>query len=235
MYFVQVQGGTETGTYLGRYAPATGEAVATATAIVEATATAIAMTPAPSPTPTPTPTPGPVPSPTPLTGDVFSVLSDQTARDAVLSPDSSRVAFLVPGIVEGQFVARTYIAVIKSYEVAPLAFPAGLSAGDQVSPLWHPDGDKVSVGQLPGDSNPGRVAIVPLDGGEAAFLAPPEQGFDAPLSWSPDGKFLAVTSFQGESLGNPGASRLVFVSAGGQRLPAPDGAKVKAVGWVPAE
>src|SRR3972149_8880814 len=32
MYFIQVQGGTERGTYLGRYAPATGKAVATATA-----------------------------------------------------------------------------------------------------------------------------------------------------------------------------------------------------------
>ncbi|MDO8611456.1 MAG: hypothetical protein Q7R32_01375, partial [Dehalococcoidia bacterium] len=33
MYFVQIQGGTEGGSYLGRYGPATGEAVATATAI----------------------------------------------------------------------------------------------------------------------------------------------------------------------------------------------------------
>jgi hypothetical protein len=79
------------------------------------------------------------------------------------------------------------------------------------------------------------VVLVPLDGQAVTFLPPPNQGFDAPLSWSPDGKFLAVTSFQGESLGNPGPARLVFVSPGGQRLPAPEGGGIAAIGWVKAD
>src|SRR3990170_163634 len=110
MYFVQIQGGTEGGSYLGRYAPATGEAVATATAIADVTATAVAGTP---PGVTPAPSPSPV-----LPGDVFLVLSDQIARDYALSPDATRVAFLVPGLVEGQFVSRTYIADVKSEDVS---------------------------------------------------------------------------------------------------------------------
>ena len=108
----------------------------------------------------------------------------------------------------------------------------GLAAGDQLSPIWHPDGDKVSFGQLPSGADPGRVAIVSLDGGEPIFLPPPEQGFDQPLSWSPDGKFLAVSSFPGDSIGNPGLSRLVFVSPAGQRPAAPEGAEFEPVGWV---
>ena len=96
LYFTQLQGGTELGSFLGRYAPATGEAVATATAIAEATATASAGTP--------TPTPSPPPTPPALPGDVFLFLSDQIARDLVLSPDASRVAFLVQGLLEGSFV-----------------------------------------------------------------------------------------------------------------------------------
>lgn len=224
LFFVQVQGGTESGSFLGRFAPATGEAVATATAIVEATATASAGTPTPTPTPPPTP-----PA---LTGDVFLLLSDQIARDYALSPDASRLAFLVPGLVEGQFVARTYVADISGKQVSPLASPEALSAGDQLNPLWHPDGGKISVGQLPGGLNPGRVAVVPLDGDEPTFLAPPEQGFDQPLSWSPDAKFLAVRSFPGDSLGNPGTARLVFVSTSGQRRPAPEGPEIEVVGWV---
>jgi WD40 repeat protein len=224
LYFTQLQGGTELGSYLGRYAPATGEAVATATAIVEATATASAGTPEPTPSPPPTP-----PA---LSGDVFLFLSDQIARDLALSPDASRVAFLVQSLVEGRFVFQVHIADIKAKQVSPLDIVEGLAAGDQLSPIWHPDGDKVSFGQLPSGANPGRVAIVPLDGSEATFLPPPEQGFDQPLSWSPDGKFLAVSSFPGDSIGNPGLPRLVFVSPAGQRPAAPEGAEFEPVGWV---
>jgi hypothetical protein len=227
MYFAQIQGGTESGSYLGRYAPATGEAVATATAIADATATATVGAPSPLPSP--------AASPAPLPGDVFLVLSDQIARDYALSPDAARVAFLVPGLVQGQFVSRAYVADIKSKDVAALPSPAGLTPGDQLSPAWRPDGKSVAIGQFPSGSEPGRVAIVPLDGGRPLFLPPPEKGFDQPLGWSPDGKFLAVTSFSGESLGNPGSSRLVFVSINGQRPAAPEGAAIRAAGWLAAE
>ncbi len=224
LYFTQLQGGTELGSFLGRYAPATGEAVATATAIAEATATASAGTP--------TPTPSPPPTPPALPGDVFLFLSDQIARDPALSPDASRVAFLVQGLLEGGFVFRVHIADIGAKQVSPLEIVDGLAAGDQLSPIWHPDGDKVSFGQLPSGADPGRVAIVSLDGGEVTFLPPPDQGFDQPLSWSPDGKFLAVRSSTGDSIGNPGLPRLVFVSPAGQRPSAPEGAEFEPVGWV---
>ena len=224
LYFTQLQGGTELGSFLGRYAPATGEAVATATAIAEATATASAGTP--------TLTPSPPPTPPALPGDVFLFLSDQIARDLALSPDASRVAFLVQGLLEGGFVFRVHIADIGAKQVSPLEIVDGLAAGDQLSPIWHPDGDKVSFGQLPSGADSGRVAIVSLDGGEVTFLPPPDQGFDQPLSWSPDGKFLAVRSSSGDSIGNPGLPRLVFVSPAGQRPSAPEGAEFEPVGWV---
>lgn len=241
MYFVQIQGGTERGTYLGRYAPATGEAVATATAEARATATAEAAATATAeatatatggaPTPPASPTPTPAPA---LTGSVFLFLTDQTARDYSLSPDSSRLVFLVPSLVEGEFGFRTYVADIKAKQVSPLN-AEGLAAGQHLHPVWHPDGDKVGVGQLPAGPNPGRVALVPLDGGEVTLLPPPNQGFDIPLSWSPDGRFLAVNSFPGESLANPGAPRLVFIAQGGQRLPAPEGAEIQPLGWLEGE
>ena len=228
MYFAQVQGGTENGSFLGRYAPATGEAVATATAIADATATAAAATATPAPTPMPIPDQR-------LSGDVYLVLSDQIARDYALSPDASLVAFLVPGLVEGQFVARTYLADVQSEEVSPLRAPAGLAVGDQISPAWHPDGKSIAVGQLPSGSEPGRVAVVPIGRGEALFLPPPDKGFDQPLGWSPDGRYLAVASFSGDSLGNPGPSRLVFISMSGQRLALPEGSEIRFAGWAVAE
>jgi hypothetical protein len=107
-----------------------------------------------------------------------------------------------------------------------------MPAGQHLRPLWHPDGKRVSVGHLPEGPNAGRIALIPLSGGEVTFLPPPDKGFDVPLSWSPDGKFLAVKSFPGESLVNSGPERLVFVAKGGQRLPAPEGAETQPVGWL---
>ena len=94
-------------------------------------------------------------------------------------------------------------------------------------------GHAIAAPECGGD--PGRVAMVALDGGEVTFLLPPERGFDQPLSWSPDGKFLAVSSFPGESLGNAGLPRLVFVSPTGQRPAAPEGAEFEPIGWVAEE
>jgi Tol biopolymer transport system component len=168
----------------------------------------------------------------PLVGDVFLVLSDQIVRDYTLSPAADRVAFLVPGLVNGAFVSRTYIADIKGDSVTPLPSPEGLTAADQISPAWHPDGKRIAVGQLPSGGDPGRVAVVPLGGGDATLLLPPDRGFDQPLRWSPDGEYLAVKSYPGESLVDPGVPSLVFVTLGGQRIPLPEGAEIETVGWI---
>ena len=71
----------------------------------------------------------------------------------------------MPGLVGGQIVRRTYIADIKSEAVSALPSPAGLAPGDQLSPVWHPDGKRLAIGQLPSGSEPGRVAVVALGGG----------------------------------------------------------------------
>ncbi len=68
--------------------------------------------------------------------------------------------------------------------------------------------------------------------GQSSQLSPPEHGFDLPQSWSPDGKFLAVRSFSGTSIANPGSSQLVTVSrASGSRFVVASG-EVEVIGWV---
>lgn len=237
LYFVQVQGGTLSGTFLGRYQPATADTVATATAIAQATATSFAATvtsvaQTATSTPTSTPTPGPTPTPTPLTGDVFLLLSDQIARDFALSPDASRVAYIVPGLIDGEFVARVHIADVAAGRVSPLRSPPALPVVEQIGPIWGPGRAQISVGLLPAAGEPGRVAVVPVDRGEVILLPAARQGFDQPLAWSPDGKFVAVRHFQGDSLANPGRTRLVFVSPKGQRPAAPPGPAFEPIGWV---
>lgn len=244
LYFVQIQGGTQGGSYLGRYEPATGGAVATATAVADATATAVdatatALAETATPVPTPTPTPGPSPLATPtaypdVPGDVFLVLSDQIGHDYDLSPDATRVCFSVQGLSEGEFVTRTYVADIPGLQVEPLAAPQSLS-GDQLRPTWHPKGDRISFGRLPRGEEPGGVVVLPLGEGEADMLAAPEAGFDEPVAWAPDGKFLVVNHFSGDSLANPGVSSLVFISANGRRVTGGKNVEMEPVGWLAPE
>jgi Tol biopolymer transport system component len=164
-------------------------------------------------------------------GGVLMRLSDQAARDFALSPDGRRLAFI------NQALLRAFVADIQAGTVAPLS-ASGLGSEAQLGPVWHPSGDMVSVGQLSvsgqpsPEENSGAMANIPLTGGQPSFLAPPDKGFDVPLSWAPGGSFLAARSFQGNSLSNPGSSRLVLVSLDGQRVPVAEGSGAEPVGWV---
>lgn len=232
LYFAQVRGGTQEGTDLGSYSPATFQAVATATAVAQAraqaTATALARI---TPRPTPTPTPGPTPTPTPLPPATFVLrLSDQTARDFQLSPDGKALLFTAQSLQDGQFVSKAFIADLTRKKVTPLPFQE-LLPGDHLRPLWYPDGSMISVGGLPSEGHPGTITLVPLGEGKPFILTPPEQGFDLPLSWEPDGNYLAAISSEGSSLANPGSSRLVMLAITGQRLTVLEGGNVETVGW----
>src|SRR3972149_5992886 len=128
-----------------------------------------APTRAPPPPPPPTPTPAAVSTPTPspaLTGSVFLPLSDQTALDYSLSPDSSRLVFLVPSLVEGEFVFLTHIAAIKTEQVSPLSVE-GLPAGQHLHPLWPTPG-------------PGRLVFI-AKGGQR--LPAPKGAEVQPAGW----------------------------------------------------
>lgn len=230
MYFIQVQGGTTVATVAGAYAPGTTEAVATAEAEARATATALAnATATAGGTVAPDATLVPPETPTPPASFVVK-LSDQMITDPRVSPDGTRLAFVVQELVEGEFVDRVLIADLAAKTVAPLA-TQGLPPGDQISPVWHPDGQRLALGTLPQGGEPGAVALVPTAQGPPTFMTAPTIGFDQPLAWSPDGKYLAVRSFTGESPVNPGSARLDLVAVTGQRLTLAEGADLLAIGW----
>lgn len=230
MYFIQVQGGTTVATLAGAYAPATTEAVATAEAEAAATATALASeTATAGGTVEAGATIVPPVTPTPPASFVVK-LSDQLISDPDLSPDGSRLAFVAQELVEGEPLDRVFVADLVGKTVGPLA-SGELPPGHHLSPVWHPDGQRIAVGTLPQGAEPGSIALVPVAGGPPSFLTPPAAGFDRPVSWSPDGKFLAVYSYTGQSLVNPGTARLELVAATGQRIPIAEGADVLAVGW----
>lgn len=215
LYFIQIQGGTGGGTLVGSYKPATTSAIATATALAGATATAVSESGATIPPEPPpfTPTPG---------SKLVVKLTEQIADDYDLSPDKRRLTFRAQALVEGRFVNQAFVADLKSETVQAIS-AEGLTPGDQLRPLWHPDGQRVAVGLLPAAAEPSGVALVPVAGGPPSFLWPPSAGFDEPRSWAPDGTYLAVTNYSGDSLANLGTARLDLVASTGQRVTVADG------------
>ena len=223
LYFIQVNGGLQGTTLVGAYAPATVEAI-----LAEAT-----PTPAPEPTPTPDPNAPPTPTPKP-NAKLIVTLTDQAGDDFSLSPDMHKVAFRASGLIEGQFVNQAFVSDLVAETVSPIKAD-GLPPGDHLRPAWHPSSDWVAVGLLPSAAGPGRVAIVSIIGEPPQFLPAPAAGFDVPRAWSPDGTWLAVTHWSGESPANPGEASLELVALTGQRAHVAAGAKYDTensiVGW----
>ncbi|MDO8617164.1 MAG: hypothetical protein Q7T33_15750 [Dehalococcoidia bacterium] len=235
MFFVQVQGGTGGGTLLGEYAPATWEAVTKADAEAaaaqrayeEAVQAAIAAG-APPPEPLPTPAPR-----TKLVAD----LTDQIASDFALSPDAHKFAFLAPQLVEGsepgsvEIRARVWWTDLGTTATSPLPID-NLPPGDFLRPAWYPDSSRLTVGLLPADGRPGKLLTVPVAGGMPELLPTEASGYDVPVSWAPDGSYIAVIRDSGTSIGTPSRRRLVFVSPAGHRLDSGEGHDLEPLGWV---
>lgn len=158
--------------------------------------------------------------------------SDQIARDWRLSPDGNAIAYLAPELRAERVVQRLVVARLDGGGARPVpGITDAQAAIDQVSPVWTPAGDAVTVGR---EANPGTsaaVATVTLDGGTSTTLAAPPRGFDAPLGWSPDGHFLVARSFDGPTTQAPGTETTVVIAAEGQRRIVAATSDVIFLGW----
>jgi hypothetical protein len=206
LYFVQVTGGLQGATLVGKYAPATLETIQK-----EATPT---PDPAATPVPTPDPNASPTPSPTPNSRLVVE-LTDQPGADFSLSADAHKVVFSASGIVEGEFVNQVFIADLVAGTVTPIR-PDGLPEGDRLGRVWHPGSSDRGRASVRGHA--GGAVIVPLEPGPPQYLAQPASGFDIPRGWAPDGSYLAVTNWSGGDLANRGRATLELISSTGRRV-----------------
>ncbi len=151
-------------------------------------------------------------------------LGDSLVGDFALEPSGLRLAFAHRSQLKG------FVADVEAGDVSPL--PEVTPGTPQLHPIWRPDGGVVSVGLAPRPEQPGAVVNIPLSGEDAEFLPAPEKGFDVPLSWSPNGRYLVVRWFQGASLTEPGAASLELVDESGGRTALVAGADPDPVGWV---
>jgi hypothetical protein len=113
----------------------------------------------------------------------------------------------------------------------------GAVLGEQLSPVWTPAGDGLTVGLEAFPDLSAAAVTLALDGtardgaGEASLPAPP-RGFDAPLGWSPDGRYLAARSFDGRDAFEPGRESLVVISPAGERATVAADSELIYIGWL---
>ena len=165
-----------------------------------------------------------------LTTATIAHLSDDFTRDWHLSPDGRRLSFLAPVAASRTPSFRAMVVDIDS-AAGPRPVREGTS-GD-FNPIWHPNSRDLTLGQEPGGSESEAALRLNALGGAPEELEAPDRGFDVPISWSPDGSYLALRSFEGRSALDPGRDGIVILGPDGEREELRRGAELSLAGWVP--
>jgi len=158
--------------------------------------------------------------------------SDDIARDWRLSPDGDALSYLAPAVEAERVVYRAHVVSLESLEtieLTPVADGATV-ATEQYSPVWTPDGDALTVGQEAFASESEPAVVLGLDGSRTE-LTTPDFGFDVPIAWSSDGRYLAVRSFDGRNSVTPGLQRTMIVDREGARIAVDVPSEVIFLGW----
>jgi hypothetical protein len=167
--------------------------------------------------------------------------SPDIARDWQVAPDGAAVAFLAPSVELERAVYRVRVVSLDTLEdITPAdgldreatneAMALSLAATEQYGPVWLPDGSGVAIGREPALGEPAAAVVLGVDGSRET-LPPPEQGFDVPLGWSEDGRYLAVRSFDGQGSAQAGFDTTVIVDRTGSRYPVRVASEVIFLGW----
>jgi Tol biopolymer transport system component len=116
-------------------------------------------------------------------------------RQPALSPDGDRVAFAWNG--GERLDSDIYVTLIGPGR--PLQITDGLA--DDLAPVWSPDGQQLAFVRIAESDEESGVFVVPALGGAARRVSPRGPrvtiAVHSPLSWSADGKDLAIAD--GES------------------------------------
>lgn len=111
--------------------------------------------------------------------------------DPQLSPDGTRVAFVVTTLSEARDEYLSNIWVGDAAGGPPRPFTQGPKR--DTSPCWSPDGRRLAFLSEREAKRKAQLYVMPADGGEAVRLTDLPQGVSAPV-WAPDGNRLAVVA-----------------------------------------
>lgn len=169
--------------------------------------------------------------------ELIAHASDHIARDWRVAPDGASVAYLAPEVSAERVVHRAWVVALGADAEARTASPAapGAVLSEQFSPVWTPDGGGLTVGVEAFPDLSAAAVTVALEGSDddaPSELPAPTQGFDVPLGWSPDGRYLAVRSFDGRDAAEPGRESFVVLSPAGERFDVPAESELIFIGWL---
>jgi hypothetical protein len=110
--------------------------------------------------------------------------------------------------------------------------PTDGEPNEHFAPVWTPDSGALTLGREAYPQERAAAVTVAVDGSASRALAAPPSGFDVPLGWSPDGRWLAARSFDGTTAQAPGSESMVVISESGRRHAVSGDAELIFLGWV---
>jgi len=119
--------------------------------------------------------------------DLFRI---STASDAQISPDGSRIAFVLTRMDEEKDEYLATIWMVAAAGGEPQQFTAGPKR--DTAPRWSPDGRLLAFVSERDDKKP-QIYVMPVDGGEPQRLTEMKSAVSEPV-WSPDGDRIAFTT-----------------------------------------
>jgi dipeptidyl aminopeptidase/acylaminoacyl peptidase len=165
-----------------------------------------------------------------LTTATIAHLSDDFTRDWHLSPDASRLSFLAPEVTSE---TPSFRAMVVDTDSGAGPTPVRKETTGDFNPIWHPNSRDLTLGQEPQGGESEAALRVSALGGAPEELEAPDKGFDVPLSWSPDGSYLALRSFEGSSALEPGRAEIAILRPNGEREELKIGGELSLAGWLP--
>ena len=122
--------------------------------------------------------------------DVYELVN---AGDPRISPDGSRVAFVVTEIdrESNEYRGAVWVAPLDGS-----AEPRPFTSGERrdTTPRWSPDGNWLAFASNRGDDKtPMNLYVIPAEGGEARKLTDQKESVEE-IAWSPDSKRIAFAA-----------------------------------------
>ena len=153
---------------------------------------------------------------------------DGVARDWQFSPDGERVTFVNQ---TGEGAWELWVLDMEDGSQFRLEAEGLPTDRELFSPVWRAGQGLITLGMAPSDDGTGVLSLS-LSDGAAEQLPGPEQGFDVPLAWSPQGDFLVVQEFAEFPVRHRPHLSLISADGQRQRLALADEAEVTFIGWL---